>query len=94
MRESRPQMHDRSAGHSAQWQDLELIFRLLLQHGNMHKRRERVVYVETFMHACLRPTDAACFRVKKCANNHKLIVAGVQRFLRHACARAAHFRIV
>ena len=42
---SRPQMRDHSAAHSAQWQDLELTFRQLLQHGNMRERRERVVYV-------------------------------------------------
>ena len=30
----------RSAAHSAQWQELELIFSLLLQHGNMTERRE------------------------------------------------------
>ena len=47
---------------------------------------------ETLMHACMRPTEAAGFCVQKCVNNHQLIVAGVQRFLQHACA--AHFRIV
>ena len=35
---------------------------------------------ETFMCACLRPREAACFRVWKCANNCQLIVAGIQRF--------------
>ena len=59
---------DCGAAHSAQWQDLELIIRWLLQHGSMHKRRERVVHAslrptETFVHACLRPTEAARFRV-------------------------------
>ena len=44
------------------------------------------------MHACCRPTEAARFREQKCANNRQLIVAGVQRFLRHACA--AHFRVM
>ena len=91
MRESQPQMHDRSAAHSAEWQDLELIFRQLLQHGNMRERREGVAHAslrpaETFMRACRRPTEAARFRVQKCANNHQLIVASAQRFLRHACA--------
>ena len=38
------------------------------------------------MCACQRPTEAACFRVQKGANNHLLIVAGVERFLRHAYA--------
>ena len=47
---------------------------------------------ETFMCACRRPTEAAHFRVQKCANNHQLIVASVQRFLQHACA--AHFRVI
>ena len=97
MRGSRPRMSDRSTAHLEQWQDLELIFRRLLQHGNMRERRERVVHAslrpaETFMRACRRPTEAARFRVQKCANNHQLIVAGAQRFLRHACA--AHFHVI
>ena len=58
--------YDRSADHGAQWQELELIFGRLLIHGNMRKRKERVVHVslrpaETFMLACRRPTEAACF---------------------------------
>ena len=78
--------YDRSAAHGAQWQELELIFGWLLLHGNMRERRERVVHAslrpaETFMRACRRPTEAACFRVQKCANNHQLIVAGFERFL-------------
>ena len=86
-----------SAAHGAQWQELELIFGRLLLHGNMRERRERVVHAshrpaETFMRACRRPTEAACLRVRKCANNRQLIVAGAQRFLRHACA--AHFRVI
>ena len=89
--------YDCSTAHSAQWQELELIFSRLLQHGNMRERRERVVYAlliptETFMHACLRSTEAARFREQKCANCHQLIVAGIQRFLRHACA--AHFHVI
>ena len=89
--------YDSSAAHSAQWQELEQIFGRLLQHRNMRERRKRVVYVlltptETLIHACLRPTEAARFREQKCANNHQLIVAGVQRFLRHACA--ARFRVI
>ena len=97
MRGSRPWMRNRSTAHSAQCQDLELIFSRLLQHGNMRERRERVVYAslrptEMFMHACLMPKEAARFRVQKCANNHQLIVSGVQRFLPQACA--AHFHIV
>ena len=47
---------------------------------------------EMFMHVCSRSTEAARFCVQKCANNHQLIVAGVERFLQHACA--AHFRVV
>ena len=67
------------------------------QHGNRHAIRERVAFaslrpVETFMRACTRPTEAACLRVQKCAKNRQLIVAGIQRLLRHTCA--AHFRIV
>ena len=92
MRGSQPRMRDRSAAHSAQWQDLELIFRRLLQHGNMHERREGVVHqasfrpVETFMRACLRPTEDACFREQKCTNIRQLIDAGIQGLLRQACA--------
>ena len=77
---------------------LELLrWLLLLQHGKMHKRREGVAHTslrpaEPFMHACLRPTEAACFRVQKCANNRPLIVDGIQRVLQYACA--APFRIV
>ena len=87
--------YDCSAAHGAQWQKLELIG--LLQHRNMCKRREKIVYallipMEMFMHACLRPTEAARFREQKCANNHQLIVAGVQRSLLHACA--AYFRVI
>ena len=78
--------YNRSAAQGAQWQELELIFGRLLQHGNMRERRERVVHAshrpaETFMRACRRPTEAARFRVQKCANNHQLIVAGIERFL-------------
>ena len=43
------------------------------------------------MRVCHRPTEAACLRVRKCANNRQLIVTGAQRFLRHACA--AYFRM-
>ena len=84
-----PQMHDRSAAHSAQYQDLELILRRIVQHGNRRERKEIVVYeslrpAETFMRECPRPTGAACLRVQKCENNRQLIVAGIQRFLRYA----------
>ena len=90
-------MHAWDYNRSAEWQELELIFGRLLQHRNICKRRERVVHAsnrpaETFMGACHRPTEAARFRVQKCAKNHQLIVAGVERFLRHSCA--AHFRVV
>ena len=61
------------------------------------RERERVVYAlliptETFMHACLRPTEAVRFHERKCGNNHQLIVAIVQRFLQQACA--AHFCVI
>ena len=86
-----------SADHSAQWQDVELIFCQPTQHGNRRERRERVAYAslrpsETFIHVCLRPREAARFRVRKCANNCQLIVAGIQRFVRYAYA--AHFRVI
>ena len=62
--------YHRSAAHSAQWQELELILRQLLQHVNMLEKRERVVYAslspaETFMRACRRPTEAARFHRSK-----------------------------
>ena len=58
---------------------------------NKRKRKERVAYAslrptETFKRACLRPTEAAGFRVRKCTNNCQLNVAGVQRRLRYAYA--------
>ena len=89
--------YDRSAAHGAQWQELEIILCWLLKHGNMRERTERVAHAslrpaETFMRVCPRPMEAVCFRVRKGANNHQLIVAGVQRFLRYAYA--AHFSIV
>ena len=84
-----------SAAHGAQWQNLELKFRRLLQHGNRRIRKERVAYAslrptETFMHACIRPTEAARFSVRKCTDNHQLIVAGVQRGLQYAYAARFH----
>ena len=86
-----------SATHSAQWQDLELIIGWLLNMETFAREGKDVVCAsqrpaETFMRACRRPTEAACLRVRKCANNRQLIVAGAQRFLRHACA--AHFRVI
>ena len=49
------------------------------------KRREGVAHAslrpaETFMRVCLRPMEAACFCVRKCANNRQMIDAGIQRF--------------
>ena len=77
-------------------QELELILGWLLHHGNMRKGKgvacASLRPAETFMRVCRRPTEAACFRAQKCANNRQLIVAGVQRFLQHACA--AYFRSV
>ena len=89
--------YDRSTSHGAQWQELELILRQPLQDRNMCERREGVEHAslrpaEIFMRACLRPTEAAHFRVRNGAYNCQLIVASVQRFLQHACA--AHFHIV
>ena len=70
---SRPCMRERSATHSAEWQDLEQIFCRLLQHGNMCKRREGVMHAslrpaDMFMHVCRRPTEAARFCVRKGTN--------------------------
>ena len=92
--------YDRSTAHGAQWQELELMFGQLLQYRNMRERRAESIACDcaslrpagTFFRACCRPTEAASFREQKCANNRQLIVAGVQRFLRHACA--AHFRVI
>ena len=55
------------------------------------------------MHACRRMTEAARFREQKSANNRQLIVAEVQRFLRHAlrtelvsycCSQHTDFKII
>ena len=86
---------DRSAAHRATWQNLELIFRWLLQHVKRRTRREREAYAslgpaETFMRACLRPTEAACFRIQKCANNRQLMVVIIQRFVWHAYIHTTH----
>ena len=74
---------DRSADHRSRWQDLELIFLCITQHGNRRTKGERVALAslrpaETFMRACTRPTEAACCRI--------------QRFLRYAYA--ALFRVI
>ena len=74
---------DRSTAHRSRWQDLELIFLRLLQHGNRHARGESIVFAslrpaETFMRAYTRPTEAVC-----CRN---------ERFLRYAYA--ARFRVI
>ena len=47
--------------------------------------------METFISACLRSKEAACFRVGKCANNRQLIVAIIQRIV--LFAYAARFRL-
>ena len=87
----------RSAAHSAQWQDVELTFCRPTLHRNRREKKKDVAYAslrpaETFMLACLRPMEAACFRVQKCANNRQLIVAGIQMFVGYAYA--ACFRII
>ena len=48
-------------------------------------------HVEAFIRACMKLTKAACFRIRKGANNRQLIVAGIQRFLQ--CAYTARFRV-
>ena len=59
---------NRSAAHIVQLQDLELILLLrLIQHGSRRARKEREEFAslrpaETFMRACMRPTEAACCR--------------------------------
>ena len=67
----------------SRWQDLELIFLRLVQHGNKRARGESVVFAslrpaETFMRAYTRPTEAVC-----CRN---------ERFLQYAYA--ARFRVI
>ena len=47
---------------------------------------------EALIRACMRPTQAARFRVQSNANTLQLIVAVIQRFVRHAYA--ARFRII
>ena len=87
----------RSAAHSAQWQDVELTFCRPTLHRNRREKKKDVAYAslrpaETFMLACLRPMETACFRVQKCANNRQLIVAGIQRFVPYAYP--ARFRVI
>ena len=91
--------YDRSADHGAKWQELELILRRLVQHGNMRETMERVVCAslrpaEAFMRVCMRPAEAACFHIRICANNRQLIVAGIQRFLRCAYRYTARFHVI
>ena len=61
MRGSRPRMRDRSAAQSAQWQELELILRRLLQHGNMRERRKggsvRACHLDLRKCSCVRVVD-------------------------------------
>ena len=59
-------MHNHSDTHSAEWQDLEVIFRWILQYGIMRERRERVAYAslrptETLMHACQRKLHVSVY---------------------------------
>ena len=86
--------YDPSAAHCAQWQELELILRWLLQHENMRERRERASLrpVEAFMRECMRPMEAACFCLQKSTKNRQQIDTGIQRFLRQACS--VRFRIL
>ena len=94
---------DRSTAHSAQWQDLELIFRRPSQHGKRCTRRERVVFAslrpsEKFMRACMRPTEAACCRYLKvcttCILHMQLASVSYTLYSRHAkrCVRYVHIR--
>ena len=85
--------YNRSAAHSAQWQDMELVnsSNIPLVFTTGASENGRVTYVslrlaETFIRGCLRPTEAACFCVKKCSNNRQLIVVAIHRFVRYAYA--------
>ena len=82
--------YNRSAAHSAQWQDMELVnsINIPLVFTTGASENGRVTYVslrlaETFIRGCLRPTEAACFCVKKCSNNRQLIVVAIHRFVRY-----------
>ena len=52
-------VYDHSAAHRALWQDLELIFRRLFQHGNRPARRARIVYASLSLQkrSCVRVWD-------------------------------------
>ena len=56
--------YDRSAAHGAQWQELELIFGRLLQHGNIRERRDGssvcVTQTSGNVHACVSQTHGSC----------------------------------
>ena len=47
---------------------------------------------ETFILACLRSTEAACFLVRNCENNRQLIVAGIQRFVQYVYTARFHLK--
>ena len=53
--------YDRSADHSAQWQDLELTFSRLLQRGYRHVKEEgkelRMLHLDPQKHSCMRVWD-------------------------------------
>ena len=50
---SRPRMRNRSAAHGAEWQDLELIFRRLLQHRNMRIAQSHACVAYTMVKSVL-----------------------------------------
>ena len=58
---------DCSAAQRALWQDLELIFRRLLQHGNRRARRERVAYAspDPQKRSCVRTHGSCMFLCMK-----------------------------
>ena len=66
---------DCSAAHSAQWQELELIFGWLLQHGNMRERSKRVA------HASLRPAETFMRAVVHLRKQHLSVYKNVQTII-------------
>ena len=56
-------VYNHSAAHRALWQDLELIFRRLFQHGNRPARRARIVYASLSLqkrYVCVSETHRSC----------------------------------
>ena len=68
---------DRCAAQDAQWQELELIFGRLLQHGNMRKRREGssvcITVLDQLKRSCVRVVNPWKLHVSVNENAHTFV---------------------